>query len=87
MTLGVAAVAQGASDELRGYGPNPQLPEPDAALIPAETINDRGVFLDDVRFEDLREKFAFPVHPSYDFVDVLGQPDGLLSRDVSIVAR
>ena len=58
----------------------------DAALIPAETINDRGVFLDDVRFEDLREKFAFPVHPSYDFVDVLGEPEGFLSRDVSIVA-
>ena len=58
----------------------------DAALIPAETINDNGVFLDDVRFEELREKFAFPVHPSYDFVDVLGAPDGFLSRDASIVA-
>jgi putative radical SAM enzyme (TIGR03279 family) len=58
----------------------------DAALIPAETINDSGVFLDDVRFEDLRAKFAFPVHPSYDFVDVLSEPEGFLSKDASIVA-
>ena len=58
----------------------------DAALIPAETINDNGVFLDDVRFEELRGKFAFPVHPSYDFVDVLSEPEGFLSRDASIVA-
>jgi putative radical SAM enzyme (TIGR03279 family) len=43
----------------------------DAALIPAETINDNGVFLDDSSFEELRRKFGFPVHPSYDFVDVL----------------
>jgi putative radical SAM enzyme (TIGR03279 family) len=58
----------------------------DAALIPAETINDSGVFLDDVRFEELRTKFAFPVHPSYDFVDVLSEPEGFLSKDASIVA-
>lgn len=58
----------------------------DAALIPAETINDSGVFLDDVRFDELRGKFAFPVHPSYDFVDVLSEPEGLLSKDASIVA-
>jgi NifB/MoaA-like Fe-S oxidoreductase len=57
----------------------------DAALIPAETINDNGVFLDDVRFDELREKFAFPVHPSYDFVDVLSEPEGFLSKDASIV--
>ena len=58
----------------------------DAALIPAETINDNGVFLDDVRFDELREKFAFPVHPSYDFVDVLSEPEGFLSKDASIMA-
>jgi len=44
----------------------------DMALIPAETINDSGVFLDDTVFEDLRREFSFPVHPSYDFIDVLG---------------
>ena len=58
----------------------------DAALIPAETINENGVFLDDTRFDELRGKFAFPVHPSYDFVDVLSEPEGFLSKDVSIVA-
>jgi NifB/MoaA-like Fe-S oxidoreductase len=58
----------------------------DAALIPAETINDSGVFLDDVRFDELRARFAFPVHPSYDFVDVLSDPEAFLSKDASIVA-
>lgn len=58
----------------------------DLALIPAETINDSGVFLDDVRFEDLRKSFAFPVHPSYDFIDVLGEPEQFLSREAAIVA-
>jgi putative radical SAM enzyme (TIGR03279 family) len=43
----------------------------DMALIPAETINDAGLFLDDERFVDVRESFAFPVYPSYDFIDVL----------------
>jgi len=43
----------------------------DLALIPAETINDDGLFLDDVAFEALRAEFAMPVHPSYDFLDVL----------------
>jgi putative radical SAM enzyme (TIGR03279 family) len=43
----------------------------DEALIPAETINDRGVFLDDVVFEDLCAEMPMPVRASYDFVDVL----------------
>jgi putative radical SAM enzyme (TIGR03279 family) len=41
------------------------------ALIPAECINENGVFLDDTSFVALREEFAFPVFPSYDFIDVL----------------
>ncbi|HET7584625.1 MAG TPA: DUF512 domain-containing protein [Gemmatimonadaceae bacterium] len=41
------------------------------ALIPAETINDDGVFLDDVVFADLQREMPIPVHPSYDFADVL----------------
>jgi putative radical SAM enzyme (TIGR03279 family) len=41
------------------------------ALIPAETINDDGIFLDDVVFEDLRDSLPMPVFPSYDFIDVL----------------
>ncbi len=43
----------------------------DMALIPAETINDNGVFLDDSSFIAVREELPMPVFPSYDFVDVL----------------
>ncbi len=43
----------------------------DMALIPAETLNDRGEFLDDARFVDLRERLPMPVWPSYDFIDAL----------------
>jgi putative radical SAM enzyme (TIGR03279 family) len=43
----------------------------DEALIPAETINDRGVFLDDVTFEAVRAGLPMPVRPSYDFIDAL----------------
>jgi putative radical SAM enzyme (TIGR03279 family) len=43
----------------------------DLALIPAETINDAGLFLDDERFIDVRESLPMPVYPSYDFIDVL----------------
>jgi len=49
----------------------------DLALIPAETINDGGLFLDDERFVALRETLPMPVFPSYDFIDVLaleGEP-------------
>lgn len=41
------------------------------ALIPAETINEDGVFLDDVVFETLRASLPIPVFPSYDFIDFL----------------
>jgi putative radical SAM enzyme (TIGR03279 family) len=43
----------------------------DLALIPAECINDGGVFLDDESFIALREQMPVPVFPSYDFIDVL----------------
>jgi NifB/MoaA-like Fe-S oxidoreductase len=49
----------------------------DLALIPAECINDNGVFLDDQPFIALREELEMPVYPSYDFLDVLvheGEP-------------
>lgn len=42
-----------------------------AALIPAETLNDDMLFLDDVPFDALREQLSFPVTPSHDFLDVL----------------
>ena len=41
------------------------------ALIPAETINEDGIFLDDVDFGTLRASLPIPVFPSYDFVDFL----------------
>lgn len=43
----------------------------DLALIPAECINDNGMFLDDEPFITLREEMSMPVYPSYDFIDVL----------------
>ena len=43
----------------------------DLALIPAESINEDGRFLDDARFVDVREALPMPVYPSYDFADVL----------------
>jgi hypothetical protein len=43
----------------------------DVALIPAESINDDGLFLDDDPFEAVRAALPMPVHPSYDFLDAL----------------
>jgi hypothetical protein len=58
----------------------------DVALMPAETINGDGVFLDDATFESVRAAMPIPVHPSYDFIDVLSAPEQLVSRDAMIVA-
>jgi putative radical SAM enzyme (TIGR03279 family) len=49
----------------------------DIALIPAECINDNGLFLDEESFIAVRENLPMPVFPSYDFIDVLageGEP-------------
>jgi putative radical SAM enzyme (TIGR03279 family) len=43
----------------------------DIALIPAETINEDGVFLDDYTLDSVRESLPMPIFPSYDFIDVL----------------
>ena len=43
----------------------------DLALIPAESINESGLFLDDARFSEIRDAIGIPVFPSYDFIDVL----------------
>ncbi|MFA6167196.1 MAG: DUF512 domain-containing protein [Gemmatimonadaceae bacterium] len=56
----------------------------DFALIPAETINEDGIFLDDVVFAELRDRLPMPVFPSYDFIDVLelqGQPVATVAGD------
>jgi putative radical SAM enzyme (TIGR03279 family) len=55
----------------------------DIALIPAESINEDGIFLDDVQFIALREELPMPVYPSYDFIDVLeseGAPSAAAQR-------
>jgi NifB/MoaA-like Fe-S oxidoreductase len=60
-----------SADIRRALGDGPNL---EAVLIPAETLNDNGVFLDDVSLDALRGEFTIPIHPSYDFVDVLSRP-------------
>ena len=45
------------------------------ALIPAECINDDGLFLDEESFVAVRESLPMPVYPSYDFIDAL-VPEG-----------
>lgn len=47
----------------------------DLALIPAESINDDGLFLDEESFVVVRESLPMPVYPSYDFIDAL-VPEG-----------
>lgn len=48
------------------------------ALIPAETINEDSLFLDDYPLTMLREALPMPIFPSYDFIDVLEQqPSGV----------
>ncbi len=65
--IGTAGLLVGA--DLRGaLGSRGDL---DLALIPAETINDDGLFLDDDSLEALRAAMPMPVLPSYDFIDVL----------------
>ena len=49
----------------------------DLALIPAESINDDGFFLDEDTFISVREAMPMPVYPSYDFIDVLAGESGI----------
>jgi putative radical SAM enzyme (TIGR03279 family) len=59
----------------------------DLALIPAESINDDGLFLDDASFIAVREALPMPVYPSYDFLDVLGAGGGAGREGASAGAR
>jgi NifB/MoaA-like Fe-S oxidoreductase len=43
----------------------------DLALIPAESINENGLFLDDDTLDAVAAAVPVPMHPSYDFIDVL----------------
>jgi putative radical SAM enzyme (TIGR03279 family) len=52
----------------------------DIALIPAETINEDGVFLDDYTLANVRDSLPMPIFPSYDFIDVLeSEASGVLA--------
>ncbi len=55
----------------------------DLALIPAESINEDGIFLDDLTFVEVREALPMPVYPSYDFIDVLQLEEGALTVGAS----
>lgn len=70
-TITTAGLLVGADIE-RALGDRTDL---DIALIPAETINEDRIFLDDVVFDQLRETLPIPVYPSYDFVDVLASEE------------
>ena len=68
---------RGCSSARTFDAPWPTRHDLDLALIPAETINDDGLFLDEERFIAVREALPMPVFPSYDFIDVLaleGEP-------------
>ena len=54
----------------------------DIALIPGESINEDGLFLDDDSFIAVRESLPMPVYPSLDFIDALA-PEG---RDAETAA-
>jgi len=52
----------------------------DLALIPAETINEDSVFLDDYTLESVRDALPMTIYPSYDFIDVLeSEASGVLA--------
>ena len=54
-----------------GHGGDTQWFHTDLALIPAETLNEDGVFLDDDTLRAVREACPMPILPSYDFIDAL----------------
>lgn len=57
----------------------------DMALIPAETINENGLFLDDESFAAVREEFAMPVYASYDFIDILESDGSQLELSAAVM--
>jgi putative radical SAM enzyme (TIGR03279 family) len=80
-TITTAGLLVGA-DIRRALGNRADL---DAALIPAETLNDDRVFLDDDTFAAVESSLPMPVHPSYDFIDVLDGED-VLTRGPRVAA-
>ena len=48
----------------------------DLALLPAESVNDDLLFMDDMEAHDLAAQLPMPVRLSYDFVDALSETRG-----------
>jgi len=48
----------------------------DLALLPAESVNDDLLFMDDLEAHDLAAQLPMPVRLSYDFADALEEPTG-----------
>ena len=59
----------------------------DVALIPAESINEDGLFLDDATLAGVRADLPMPIHPSYDFLDVLATLDSARANAAPADAR
>ncbi len=53
----------------------------DLALIPAESINEDGLFLDDAPLAGVRDAVPVPLFPSYDFLDVLSDVGDTVPAD------
>jgi putative radical SAM enzyme (TIGR03279 family) len=49
----------------------------DLAILPAEALNDQGVFLDDLSFSDLQTRVPVELRLSYDFADALAEGAGV----------
>jgi putative radical SAM enzyme (TIGR03279 family) len=58
----------------------------DLALIPAESINEDGLFLDDDTLSAVERALPVPVLPSYDFVDVLAGDGSAAARALTAPA-
>ena len=80
-TTTVAGLLPGA-DIRRALGGRADL---DLALIPAEAINEDGLFLDDALLANVRAQVPVPLFPSYDFLDVLSDV-GDMVRSASATA-
>ena len=46
----------------------------DLVLLPGESVNDDGLFIDSMRLEALQDEVPAEIRLSKDFADVLGQP-------------
>jgi NifB/MoaA-like Fe-S oxidoreductase len=46
----------------------------DLVLLPAEALNDDGLFIDSMSLEDFQASISVEARPSKDFVDALGEP-------------